>query len=59
MNEVKVHIYNIEHKLNLHHTCDKENTDPENSWRVPTTDGQPDEVSILRSGTNSSKQQSS
>lgn len=30
MNEVKIHIYNIEHKLlNLYHICQKENMDQE------------------------------
>lgn len=37
MNEVKVHIYNIEHKLlNLHHICEKKNIDQQNSQRILT-----------------------
>ena len=32
MNDVKVPIYNTAHKLlNLHHICEKENTDQQNS----------------------------
>ena len=32
MNDIKVHIYNTAHKLlNLHHICEKENMDQQNS----------------------------